>query len=341
MKRLFLIMVMMLAVALIISGCQNKYITSGKIAMNTKNYDKAIQDFNLAIGQDSLNAESHFLLGTCYKEKGNTAQMLAEFDAAARLSPKYKEEATKYRGDAWTAAFNSGVKLAKDGKLDSAMADFRSCIVLMPERYEGYTNTGFVWQQLKNDDSAYVYYTKAYSLEPKNVKLLENYAGLCFTLKKYDQADTIYSKILEMDPSNAEAMARRGAIAEENKEYEKAADFYISALKIVPDNCDIWFNLGIVYFQKLKQNNKAEDAFNQAVQKCPTDVNAKVNLNVVLVSEAKYDEALKNLLTLTQENPTECTGWDLISQVYTLKGDKKSAAEAYKKYQDCTTNQPK
>ena len=62
------IAVILMIVVFTLSGCANKWVTSGKIAMNGKNYDKAIVDFKKALEENPENGEAHYYLAVCYKE---------------------------------------------------------------------------------------------------------------------------------------------------------------------------------------------------------------------------------------------------------------------------------
>ena len=85
----------------------------------------------------------------------------------------------------------------------------------------------------------------------------------------------------------------------------------------------------------MKKLDDAEQAFSRSADLCPNDLNAQVNLNVVLITNNKLDDAITRLSTFTSSNPEECAGWDLLSQALIRKGLKKEALEADKKYKEC------
>lgn len=324
------------ALMLVVYGCANKYLTSGKIAMRSKNYDKAIHDFNLALQGDSTNAEAHMLLAEAYKEKKEYQPMVRHLNTAERLNSAYKGRADQARDSVWVQLFNAGTKNTKEEKYEDGLKNFQMAIYVKPSRYEAYTNAGYVWQQLGNNDSAYTYYQQAYNLDKTNIRVLESFAAMSFNLKQYDRADSLFAAVVEADPANADAWLRRGLIADQKGEYEKAAEYYNKALEIDKTICEAWFNLGIIYFQKLQKLENAEQAFTHAVETCPQgDINVMINLNVVLISEGKIDQAIENLSAFTQNNPQECVGWDLLSQALLRKGEKEKALEANKKYEEC------
>jgi tetratricopeptide (TPR) repeat protein len=336
MRKNWLVCGILLAVMILFAaGCANKWKTSGKIAMGQKRWDKAISDFQKALEMDPGDGEAHFLMARSYKEIGDFESMIPHLNAAESSWPKGEERIRELRADTWEEIFNVGLKNANSEEYDQARSDFQLAIAILPERYEAYTNMGFVWQHLGNSDSAYYYYAQGYEIDPDNIKILENFASLCFNAEKYAKADSLYEKILAQDPSNADAILRRGAIAAENGDYTTAVDYYTRSLDLDPDNCDLWFNLGILYFQEIKNNEEAYNSFMRARELCPNDANPRINLNVVLLTMERFDEAIADLETFTLDFPDECVGWDLYSQALLRKGMRKQALEAAKKYEEC------
>ena len=340
-KALYWLSAASLIAALIFAGCANKYTTSGKIAMNSKNWDKAINDFKMAIQANPADAAAHYNLAKCYKEKNESLLMVEHLEKASALDPNYKAEAEEFRSKAWITYFDSGNSNAKAEKYDQALTDFQTAIVLLPSRYEAYTNAGYVWTKLDNNDSAYSYYAQAYNISPTKKDLLMLYANLSFDMKYYDKADSLYIKILESDTTDADAWFRRGLISNQKNEFDNAIKYYNKSLALAPDKCDPWFNLGLIYFQHLKNDVEAEKAFSRANELCPNDVEAQIYYSSLLIANNKLDDAITLLKSITVAHPNECVAWDLLSQALVRKGERKAAEEAMKKSEDCNASKQK
>lgn len=319
-----------------LSSCANKYLTTGKIAMNGKNFDKAIENFNKALEENPNNGEAHFYLAQCYREKEEFEKMLPHIAAAETLYTKKAGKMEELRKETWTKLFEAGKAKASEEKWEEARDDFELAIKVYPSRYEAYSNSGYVWQHLADNDSAYYYYSKAYEMAPDEMLVIENFASLCYSIKNYDKAEELYLVILSKDPQHASAMGRLGDIYGLKGEFEKAVDYYNRALAIENDNCGLWFNLGVLYFQEIKDNDNAIRAFSRTVDLCPEDKNAFINLAVAYITAERFDEAVDKLSTFVEENPDDCTGWDLYSQALLRKGMRKEANEAFKKYEECS-----
>lgn len=330
--------ILLMVVVFMVVGCSNKWVTSGKIALNGKRYDKAISDFNMALKENPENGEAHFYIASCYLEKEEYKKMLTHVEAAERLYLKGAKKLKEFRVEAWRKLFDAGRENADARKWEASRDEFELAIQINPERYEAYTNAGFVWQHLDNNDSAFFYYTKAYEIAPDEITVLENYASLCFNIDKFDIAEGLYQKILIADPKNAASKARLGDIFGQKKEFQAAVDYYNQALELESDNCNLWFNLGILYFRELDDNDNAIRAFSRSADLCPDDANGHINLCVAYIEAGKLDEAQNILETFTEDFPGECAGWDLYFKVLMKKGLRKQAQEAFKKYEECSGN---
>jgi tetratricopeptide (TPR) repeat protein len=235
--------------------------------------------------------------------------------------------------------FDSVVTTATREIYMGANDKFETAISLNPKKPEAYAKAGFAWFRIGDDDSSYYYYMEAYNRAPDNIEILKNLIRVAGALGKTSAVDSLSNLVLEKDPKNVEALKLRGTIAQDDSNYEDAVKYYKAALEINPEQCDIWFDLGVIYFQYMKKLDDAEQAFTQADNLCPDDANTIINLSVVLISSSKFDDAITRLTSFTDKNPNECVGWDLLSQAYLRKGLKDQAFEADKKFKDCKGGQ--
>ncbi|MEE9552951.1 MAG: tetratricopeptide repeat protein [candidate division Zixibacteria bacterium] len=334
-KNKLVMLIFLLVLAVVLTGCANKFTTSGKIAMGSKRWDKAIGDFKLALEQTPNDGEVHYLIARCYKEKDDYAAMVSHLNAADTLYVKGAKKIHDLREGTWKELFESGNTNTKNGNYEKARGEFETAIGLMPDNYAAHINLGVACQNLEDSACAYSSFKEAYRLEPEKIPVLENFANYCFNVGKYDEADGIYTIILEKESGNVIAIINKGTIASLKGDYETAVNYYNTALENESDNCDLWFNLGVLYFQQIKNNDEALNAFSRAVELCPEDISAHINLNVALLSLKKFDEAVTNLETFTQDFPDECVGWDLYSQALLQKGMRSQALDAQKKFEEC------
>jgi len=103
-------------------------------------YDKAIADFDQAIGLDPKLALAYNGRGYAWNAKGENDKAIADFDQAIGLDPK---DALAYngRGLAWNAK----------GEYDKAIADFDQAIGLDPKDALAYNNRGWLRATCPNE----------------------------------------------------------------------------------------------------------------------------------------------------------------------------------------------
>jgi len=104
--------------------------------------------------------------------------------------------------------------------------------------------------------------------------------------------------------SNTDPKKAAQAKSNSQKEFEKAVTAYKKLLAANAKDDVAQFNLGRAY-NKLNQDDSAEDAFRAAVKLRPSDTEYQTELGAILIKLAKYHEALgplKKALELDAEN---------------------------------------
>jgi len=91
--------------------------------------------------------------------------------------------------------------------------------------------------------------------------------------------------ILKRDPNNLQALIALGNDCFNQNQYQQALDAYSKALSVNPKKPDVKTKMGIIY-RKLKQFDKAIEAFRQAAMDGPGHFDSRFHLGVVL----RYDK---------------------------------------------------
>jgi tetratricopeptide (TPR) repeat protein len=93
-----------------------------------------------------------------------------------------------------------------------------------------------------------------------------------------DKAQEMFTKAARKDPKVIDAMITTGQRRYENEEYDKAMEIFEFLLGLVPSkDPDVYYNIGLTY-RKMKQNDKAIEAFERAVAKRPNFTDALQHL---------------------------------------------------------------
>lgn len=100
-----------LFLALFFSGyqCASTEITSAKLYIQQKNWDKAIEVLQKEVEKNPKSDEGYHLLGTVHAEKGNYTEMIDAYDKSLSISNKFQKEINDSRKYYWANAFNKAV----------------------------------------------------------------------------------------------------------------------------------------------------------------------------------------------------------------------------------------
>lgn len=340
-KRAFTLGILMVFIAVMLSGCIPKEIRTSRIELGTvkkprdnPDLDRVKENLREAVKLYPDNSEVYHLWARVYAMEGQYSDMDIAFTRSEEIDPKFKEDNDFIRQINWERLFNKGKNLAQNDALESALESFKNSSICWSERYESLVNAAVIAHQLGRNEEAYKLSKEAYDNASDTVIVMEQYASMCMVNDKYDEAETVYQRILEKDPTNAEVIFQLGNIRRIENDTAKAIEYYSQALEIDKDNTDGWFNLGLIYFQK-KDFCMAAECFGRVTTLIPEDTDARVNYLLSLVQCGKLDIARTELEKFTMEHPDNCDGWDLLSQTYLRLKMEKEANEAYKKFQEC------
>jgi tetratricopeptide (TPR) repeat protein len=75
-------------------------------------------------------------------------------------------------------------------------------------------------------------YDRVLTIEPNNVKALNNKAAVLYTLARYEEAMQYIDKVLEIKPTNLYALTNKGFILSQFGRYQEALEYYNKALSI-------------------------------------------------------------------------------------------------------------
>jgi tetratricopeptide (TPR) repeat protein len=101
-----------------------------------------------------------------------------------------------------------------------------------------------------------------------------------------------YRQHLDLHPGDTTAWLDMANICNLSDKYSEAAFCYERYLEIVPDNGDIWFDLGILYHTKLRDNQKALMAFEKAVELKSHEAEAFGYLAKIYADIEEYEKAI-------------------------------------------------
>lgn len=245
------------------------YSNRGMIYGMRGEVDRAIADFNAAIGLDPNNYAAHYNLGASYLRKGESGKALQSLSNTIHLNPSYVD-AHVMRGvahymrnddDLAIADYSEGIRLnpshilafsnrgtvyGRKGEHARALADYNEAIRLKPDYAEAYLGRCLIFAAKGDNKHAFADCNTAAQYKPD---LADAYVGRGHLYKlegKLDLAMADLNKSISLNPSHGKAYAGRSEVYTAKGAHELALADLNTAVRLMPSaggayNMRAWF----------------------------------------------------------------------------------------------------
>ena len=189
---------------------------------------------------------------------------------------------------------SDGTRHLEKGETEAAIKSYNEAVEKEPEnKYNEfvYANMAAAYQKNGKKAKAEEMYTKALSLNPSSIKLLQQRGNLYLDSDNSKKALADYNKILEQEPFNEEALYYRAYIFANDKEHEKAYSDYYKILTANPDNDKARFALALLY-GKENRNEEAMLLIDNLIDKNPHEAEYYLAGSEIEKAEKKYELAI-------------------------------------------------
>ena len=291
-SKLFVIAFLMLSMVFVGYQCGSTEITSAKLYIQQKNWDKAIDVLQKDISKNPQSDEGYYLLGYVYGEQGNFEGLVENYDKSLAISQNFVKDISASRKYFWAQAFNRGVSLYKKGVestdkdsskvyYDKSIADFKSALKIEPDSGDTYKNLAFVYLS-KGDNNA--------AIEPLQ-KLIER-----------EKALDGYKFLGEIYYVNGTNLNTAGKTEEAKVEFNKSIEVLEEGLKNYPDNPEMLVTLSTAYIGA-DRGSEAIDKYKKLVEAKPDEKNIRYNYGVLLLGAENFAEAETQFLKAIEIDP--------------------------------------
>jgi tetratricopeptide (TPR) repeat protein len=294
------------------------YNNLGMLYFNEHDYEHAAQTLKhgLELNPDMPTASA--LLGMSYHEMGDHTQAEPLLEGAVRANPNDD---------------NLRIALARTlvdlGKYEAATPYLRSYLERNPKDQQAWYLLGKTYLQLSEDALG-----KINQIDPNSVTAHIVAGEIDESMRNYDGALVEYKKAADLAPQQPGTHEHMGNTFWVTGKWESAETEFKAELKNNPHNCTARWKLGNA---TLEANGSASDALsdlNQAIDRCPNLMQARVDRGRALIKLNRQKEALPDLLMAEQESPKEPSIHFLLSQVYKADGKTAEAHQELRTYAD-------
>lgn len=282
MKKSYLISAAFIVLGMLLMGyqCSSTEITSAKLYIQQKNYDKALEVLQKEIQKNPKSDQGYYLMGVVYSEKGDYPQMVESFNQSLAISKTYEREIKDFKKSTWVSVFNRGVaffqrasKVQDEDSMtvyfDKAVADFKAAADIEPDSADSYKNLAFAYMSKGDNEAAIAPLQKIISLE----KDKDGYKYL--------------GEIYYVMGNN---LKNQGKDAEAKEYFNKAIDVLSEGRKLYLDDTDMLLFLSNAYIGA-DRISEATSQFEAGVKAEPNNKYYRYNYGVLLLGAEKYTEA--------------------------------------------------
>ena len=312
-QNLIITAILLIALTVTAFDCSSTELTSAKLYIQQKNYDKALEVLNEEIVKNPKSDEGYYLLGMVYGEKKEFDKMVNAYDSCEAISNKYSKDIHDSKIYYWANLFNQGVNDYQKGNkaqnpdsskiyYDKSSSAFESAIKIEPDSASTYRNLSFVYISEKEYDKAIPvletlikkkstldgYKFLGELLYEKGTRLMSKYRDSkdvqdsVQAMEQFNRAITVLEKGRKDFPNDSDLLLTLSNSYIAANKVEIAMDAFKAGVEKDPGNKYYRYNLGVLYLGA-KDYTSAEEQFKKAVEIDPNYENANYNLAVTYV----------------------------------------------------------
>lgn len=271
---------------ILLLGCQPKEITSAKIYIQKRNWQKAIELLEQAVVTHPNNPEGHFLLGQAYGDQSRYREMKKQFGESLGISPKFQPAILQTIENHWITLYNKGIKAQNDRNFKLAEDLLKTAILIDPSKREAYNTLAANYIEANQPRQALLIYEKLLKETPDDINLLIATGNLFYIQKRFDDVVRVLKKVLEIEPDHRDAMANLALSYDSLGKTDEALTAYQKAVKANPLDKDLIFLLGVHHYNR-SHFTKAIELFKQVLELSPGEFESTSNIGNAYLSIAE------------------------------------------------------
>jgi tetratricopeptide (TPR) repeat protein len=231
---------------------------------------------------------------------------------------------------------NLGNALARLGRLDEAVANFRHALRLNPEFAEAQNNLGHALLDLRQPDAAAWIFRRAIELNPIFAEAHDNLGSALLELGHEDEAIASFRRALALEPQFCESHSNLGNALLGMGDIASSLASFRRSLEINPQFSEAHNNLGNA-FRGLGQLADAEASYRRALVINPNFADAYCNLGITLRLQGRTSEAQDSCRRALELKPQSAATYVVLAE---SSADQGNFVEAAKWLEDAKSIEP-
>jgi tetratricopeptide (TPR) repeat protein len=223
-----------------------------------------------------------------------------------------------------------GNALSDQGKIEEAIAHYRTSLRINPRFAETWNNLGVAYEKSGQTAKAIEAHMQALRLNPNDAKAWNNLGVAYEKSGQTAKAIEAFRQALRIDSAYDKAWNNLGNAYGGNGETAKAIEAFQQALGINPKNAKAWNNLGVAYGES-GQSVKAIEAFRQSLRISREDASVWNNLAVAYRKHGQTAEAIEAYRQALSINPKYVKAWFGLGVAYGESGQRGQVKDVYER----------
>ena len=215
---------------------------------------------------------------------------------------------------------NRGETYLSEGKIDEAINDFNTVIMLQPKLAAAYNKRGIAYKEKRELDHAIEDFNKAIELKPDYAIAYSNRGAVYCDKGEHDQAIADCNKAIELKPDYASAYNNRGKVYLFKGEVDEAINDYNKAIEVKSDFAEAYNNRGAAYSKKGEVDQAIND-YNKAVRLNPAFADAYCNRGNAYLLTGDVDKAIEDYSLSIKYAPKDAMSYSNRGVAYLRKGE--------------------
>ncbi|KAB2859891.1 MAG: tetratricopeptide repeat protein [Flavobacteriales bacterium] len=307
---------------------ENKLLI-GRIELSNKNYQQAIESFNLASANDPLNFEPYYYRAIAKVELGDIVGAANDINKAIELEPR-SVDLYILRGSINDRQLN----------YEKAFEDYTKALSIDSRNADVYLSRAITYSNLQEYANAIKDCELAlrYKSRKELVYVIRGMSEL--GLKNYHEAISDFNLVIENSPNNSSNYVRRATAFYYLNDFEKALTDIQKAIYLDDKNSYAYFQRSMI-FNKLNRNDEALADLNKLIEISPNSTSAYYNRALLFTEKENFKAALRDydkVINLNNKNILAYYNRAIVNQrlkrIKEAKADVEKAIELYPDFVD-------